>query len=105
MAKEYIQPRIGVMLLAIAYLLCAALISSAGMAVLVDWEAVSASLAAIGVIVLLCSLVLFACGAWLIASLGWHRIPLWMSGGATSIAGTIWVGGVLANVIPCSGPA
>lgn len=105
MAKANVPVRIGVMLLAIAYLLCALLISGAWMALLVEWQAISAAFATITVIWMLCSAVMFIGAAWLLASLGRNRIPMWSAGGATALAGLVWVGGVLAKIIPCSGPA
>lgn len=102
MAKANVPPRIGVMLLAIAYLL---LISTAWMALLVEWQAISVAFATIAVIWILSSAVMFIGAAWLLASLGRNRIPMWAAGGATALAGLVWVGGVLAKIIPCSGPA
>lgn len=97
--------------IAVALLVAAGLIffgfevSAGGYRIIGQWRSVTAALAGCGVLWILAGPAMFVAGWWVLASLGRHRIPLWMGGTAAVVAGSLLLAGVLAHVVPCSGPS
>jgi len=80
-------------------------ISGAGYRTLRGWSSIGPAYAGIGVLWLLAGPAMFGAGLWLLASLGRHRLPLWIGGTAAVLAGVVLIAGVLSYVVPCSGPS
>jgi len=80
-------------------------VSTGGYRIIREWRSVGAALAGCGVLWMLAGPALFVAGCWVLASVGRNRIPLWMGGTAAVVAGSVLVAGVLAHVVPCSGPS
>jgi hypothetical protein len=98
--------RIAVALLVAAGMICFGfVVSLAGYHFIREWRYVGAALAGCGVLWILAGPAMFVAGWWVLGSLGRHRIPLWVGGTAAVVAGSVLVAGVLAHVIPCSGPS
>jgi hypothetical protein len=77
----------------------------AGYDTLHEWRAIGAALAACGVLWVLSGPAMLVGGSWVLASLARRPTPLWLAGTASVVAGGVLVAGVLARVIPCSGPS
>lgn len=69
-----------------------------------EWHSIRAGLSACGAIWALAGPVMFFAGLWVLLSWGRRPTPLWLSGVASIAAGGALVLGVLAHVVPCSGP-
>jgi hypothetical protein len=80
-------------------------VSHAGYQILREWRSIGAAYAACGVLWILAGPAMLVAGLWVLASLGRHRIPLWLGGTAAVAAGAVLVAGVLTHVVPCSGPS
>ena len=81
------------------------LISRAGYSVIQEWHSIRLAYAACGATWILAGPVMFGAGCWLLGTVGRKGTPWWMGGAACVVAGAVLVLGVLAQVIPCSGPA
>lgn len=58
-----------------------------------------------GVIALLAGPIMLLTGLWIVGSLGTARIPLRAGGVASLVVGAALIVGVVAYVIPCTGPS
>ena len=81
------------------------LVSKAGYSTLREWHSIRAGLSACGAIWALAGPTMFVAGLWVLLSLGRRPTPLWLAGVASIAAGGALVVGVLAHVVPCSGPS
>lgn len=81
------------------------LITLAGYNTLREWPAISLLHALCGVVWILAGPLMLAGSMWILGSLGRHRIPLWGTGAAAIVAGTVLIAGVLTHIVPCSGPS
>ncbi len=95
----------GSSLLALILLFLGYAIFNACLRLLTAWPSIGGWYRACVVAWLVAAPAMFLGGLWILGSLGRHRIPLWIAGGGAVLAGTVLVGGVLAYVIPCSGPS
>ncbi len=80
-------------------------ISGAGYRVLREWYSIGPAYAGIGILWLFTGPAMLGAGLWVLASLGRHRIPFRIAGYAAVIAGVVLIIGVLAYIVPCSGPS
>ena len=80
-------------------------ISSVGYSIIKQWHSISPAFAACAVAWILTGPVMFVAGWWVLGSGGRQRIPLWVGGPAAVVAGAALAAGVLAHVVPCSGPS
>jgi TRAP-type C4-dicarboxylate transport system permease small subunit len=97
--------KVMVFLAALLMILFGLIASIGGYSVVHQWHFISAAYAACGVAWVLAGLVIFVAGWELLASRGRRQIALWMGGTAIVVAGAVQVAGVLAHLIPCSGPS
>jgi hypothetical protein len=81
------------------------LVSRGGYGTIRGWRFIGAAYAACGVLWMLSGPAMLVAGLWVLATLGQHRIALWMGGAAAAVAGAVLVAGVLTHVVPCSGPS
>ena len=93
------------LLVAAGMILFGFVFSRGGYRIIGEWRSVGAALAGCGVLWILAGLAMFGAGWWVLGSLGRHRMPLGVGGAAAVVAGSVLVAGVLAHVIPCSGPS
>jgi hypothetical protein len=70
-----------------------------------QWSSIGVAYALCGLIWTLAGPAMIVAGLWVLGSLGRHRFPLWIGGAAAVLSGAVLVTGVLAHVIPCSGPS
>jgi hypothetical protein len=80
-------------------------ISFAGYSIIEHWRFASPAYAAFAVAWIVAGPLMFVAGGWALGSGGRQRIPLWVGGLAAVVAGVALVSGVLAHVVPCSGPS
>ena len=81
------------------------LVSQAGYSTLREWRSIRAGLSACGALWALAGPTMIVAGFWVLMSLGRRPTPLWLAGVASIVAGGALVVGVLAHVVPCSGPS
>jgi hypothetical protein len=94
-------------LIGTAFLVLGFATTSAGVAVLREWSAVTSALATLGLLWTLNGLAMVVSAVWLILLLprGRQRFPLSVGGGGSILSGALIMAGFLAHVIPCTGPA
>jgi hypothetical protein len=80
-------------------------ISSVAYSIIGQWHSVSPAYAACAVAWIVAGPAMFVAGWWVLGSGGRQRIPLQVGGLAAVVAGVALVAGVLAHVVPCSGPS
>jgi membrane protease YdiL (CAAX protease family) len=80
------------------------LASTVGYSVIREWHSIRLAYAAFGVSWILAGPLMFVAGWWVLGSVGRKPTPLFVGGTASCIAGAVLIAGVLAHVIPCSGP-
>jgi hypothetical protein len=81
------------------------LVSEAGYSTLREWHSIRAGLSACGAIWALAGPTMFVAGLWVLLPLGRRPTPSWLAGVASIAAGGALVVGVLAHVVPYSGPS
>ncbi len=81
------------------------LIATAGYRGIRQWSSISPGYAAYSLLWVVAGPAMVVAGLWVLASIGRHRIPLWIGGTAAVLSGSSLVAGVLTYVIPCSGPS
>ncbi len=102
--REYLRVA-GAMLSAIALILIGSVLVLLGVTYVLEWSALSAGLAACGVVWIVAGPAAVICGLWIIFSVGRHRLPLLIGGGGVFASGIVLVLGVMTKVIPCAGPS
>jgi hypothetical protein len=97
------KPRLGIMFLALVFLLYGFLITAFGFVTLGEWSAIDLALAGCGIIWALSGSAMAFAALWLLGSLGRSLQALRIGGIGAALAGFVLLSSALTHVLPCSG--